>query len=352
MSVFVGVDGGGTKTTAVVIDAQRTVLGECTSGPSNHNSVGASAARTEVLNAIHGALAAGKLTKNDAAGVTLCMSGVDRPSDKIMVKSWMTDDLPAGVRVCVDNDACAALGAGTDGKLCGVALISGTGTICVGFDRTGTQLRATGWGPALGDEGSGHALGAHALKAVVMAADGMAPPTLLTQLVLQQLALNDANELIPWAYAPEGKGEWHRTAALGRAVYGAAALGDAAATRILNSAARHLADAVECVCRRLYVADGVGAGMTPPAVAIDVDGADTTSKLLLQCSYDIVLSGGNLTNDDDALRRRVTALLRCVWFVVPRSRTPTLDSISLPRCRVLRQSQSAAMGAALIARRG
>lgn len=129
---------------------------------------------------------------------------------------------------------------GTDGHLTGVALISGTGTICVGFDKTGQSLRATGWGyineengglleflyslyfrPALGDEGSGYALGSHALHAVVQAADEMEQPTLLTQLVLTQLQLKEPSELIAWAYAPESRGEWGRVAALGRAVFAA-----------------------------------------------------------------------------------------------------------------------------------
>lgn len=65
MSLFVGVDGGGTKTHAVVIDGTRTTLGSCISGASNQNSVGQAAARREVLAAINGALREAKKTSSD-----------------------------------------------------------------------------------------------------------------------------------------------------------------------------------------------------------------------------------------------------------------------------------------------
>ena len=102
MSLFVGVDGGGTKTHAVVIDGARATLGSFVSGASNQNSVGQAAARTEVLAAINGALREAKKSSSDGshhfnsihfqkqfntfalktilvASICLCMSGVDRP---------------------------------------------------------------------------------------------------------------------------------------------------------------------------------------------------------------------------------------------------------------------------------
>lgn len=65
MSLFVGVDGGGTKTHAVVIDGSRATLGSFVSGASNQNSVGQAAAKAEVLASINGALREAKKSASD-----------------------------------------------------------------------------------------------------------------------------------------------------------------------------------------------------------------------------------------------------------------------------------------------
>jgi N-acetylglucosamine kinase-like BadF-type ATPase len=66
MSVFIGVDGGGTKTCCIAIDASRTVLGRFVSGASNQNSVGEQVASDNVVAGIQGALAAAQKSTNDS----------------------------------------------------------------------------------------------------------------------------------------------------------------------------------------------------------------------------------------------------------------------------------------------
>lgn len=78
-------------------------------------------------------------------GVCLGMAGVDRPADKERVQAWVHEVFP-GVNVQTSNDAVVALASGTKGKLFGVVVISGTGTIAVGFDASGQTARAAGWG--------------------------------------------------------------------------------------------------------------------------------------------------------------------------------------------------------------
>ena len=80
-------------------------------------------------------------------GVCLGMAGVDRPSDKERVQGWVHEVIPK-VHVQTSNDAVIALASGTKGKLFGVVVISGTGTISVGFDAKGETARAAGWGCA------------------------------------------------------------------------------------------------------------------------------------------------------------------------------------------------------------
>jgi N-acetylglucosamine kinase-like BadF-type ATPase len=97
------------------------------------------------------------------AGVCLGMSGVDRPNDKLKVVSWVNELLPtlkhsyksgeetdsqlSDSSILVYNDAVAALASGTKGQLYGAVVISGTGTIVVGYARDQvTNTRSGGWG--------------------------------------------------------------------------------------------------------------------------------------------------------------------------------------------------------------
>lgn len=354
MSFFVGLDGGGTKTCCVVVDANRRVLGRVVSGASNSNSVGESAARAAVIGAIQGAIAAAGVSASDVASVCLCMSGVDRPADIARVRGWLQPPVLAeSTAVLVYNDAIGALAAGTDGKLRGIAIISGTGTICVGVNADELQIRASGWGPVLGDEGAGTSIAAHALHAITLAVDGVTRPTLMTELVLQQLGLAQPSDLIAWAYAPETRGNWEKFAALTRSVVAAADAGDATAIAILHHAAFYLANSCMAVARRLYRSENADAPPAPELPALRGDAsivqnacresaasevhnlaAAHDTAVLRLCRYDIVLVGGNVVAVDGVLRRRLCELL----------------AHALPLCTVHISDAEPALGAALVAR--
>jgi len=123
--------------------------------------------------------------------ICLGMSGVDSEEDMNIVKEWIlqiltehrttfqTDQpLLEFPPLFVFNDATTALASGTGGRLHGCVVICGTGTIVVGFNeslhdpRVPQPRRASGWGPLLGDEGSGYAIGSDVLKAVCRCVDG------------------------------------------------------------------------------------------------------------------------------------------------------------------------------------
>ncbi|MFJ6548600.1 N-acetylglucosamine kinase [Microbacterium sp. NPDC091676] len=83
-----------------------------------------------------------------------------------------------GARVAVASDVVTAHAGALDGAA-GVLLIAGTGAVALGVDPSGARL-IDGWGPELGDFGSGSWLGREALRAVLRAHDGLAAPTALT----------------------------------------------------------------------------------------------------------------------------------------------------------------------------
>ncbi|MEZ4664626.1 MAG: BadF/BadG/BcrA/BcrD ATPase family protein [Caldilineaceae bacterium] len=249
--LFLGIDGGGTKTSCVVLNEAAQVVGQGRRGSSNRNSVGDATAAANVAAAIDDALAAAGAAKADVAALCLGMSGVGRPADRALVAGWMDVILP-GVPTAIYNDAIIALASGTRGRLFGIVIVSGTGMIVYGFDANGGEARAGGWGPLLGDEGGGYAIGAAVLKAATAAVDDRGPQTALQPALLQHLGLAQPSDLVTWAYAETG---WDRIAQLAVLAAECATQGDLVANAILDQAAADLAVAAAAVARRLNLTD-------------------------------------------------------------------------------------------------
>ncbi len=270
---ILGLDGGGSKTLALLADATGRVLGRGTAGSSNYQNIGPVAAWAALDGAIAAAFADAGREAGPLAAVCLGLAGVDRPEDRMLFEGWAAERF-GGAPVAIANDAELVLAAGTpDGW--GVALISGTGSIVVGHHPAGEIARAGGWGHILGDEGSGYAIGVAALRAVMCAFDGRGPQTALTAAVLAHWSLAAPADLVGRVYREEvGTAE---IAALARLVDAAAGGGDAVALGILRGAGRDLAVTVEAVVRRL----GLPAP-TPCALAggVIVNGAQVRAAFL------------------------------------------------------------------------
>jgi N-acetylglucosamine kinase-like BadF-type ATPase len=247
--LVLGIDGGGTKTEAVVMDMDGAELGRAYAGSTNWNSVGVETALTHLTQAVDGALARSGVTRAAIVSVCIGAGGVDRPPDRARMTAWLAALFPSA-RLTIHNDAVIALAAGTGGEVYGVVLISGTGMIVYGFDRDGNRRRAGGWGALLGDPGSGYALGTAVLKAVTWAVDGRAPQTMLTDRLLSHLGMQQPQQLVAWAYENIA---WERFAALAPLAIECAEAGDAVAQSILDKGAEGLAIAVNAVLEGLQL---------------------------------------------------------------------------------------------------
>jgi N-acetylglucosamine kinase-like BadF-type ATPase len=131
----------------------------------------------------------------------------------------------------------------------GVALIAGTGSIALGRARDGRTGRAGGWGPLLGDEGSGADITRRALRAACQAADGRGPPTAILPALLEQWRLTFPSDLIPFAYSAFP--QHTLLAEVPPLVAAVAARGDRVAHAILVAAGTDLAAAAIAVARQL-----------------------------------------------------------------------------------------------------
>ena len=239
-----GIDAGGSKTVALVADSDGRIVGEGRASGANLQTDGELQVEKVLHEVIERAMN-GRLAPPDA--VCLGMAGVDRDSDGRIIRDIMRR-LGFRQNTLIVNDALIALVAGA-GAGPGVVVISGTGSIAYGVGHRGLAARAGGWGPILGDEGSGYWIGRRALEAVVRAADGRGPITTLTDKVLEYFSLSRPDLLVSEIYhQPHGR---RTIASLGPEVDRARLEGDLVAGEIMSGAADELAKAAASVITRL-----------------------------------------------------------------------------------------------------
>lgn len=255
--VVVGIDGGGTRTTAVALDSRGAVVARGEAGSSNSKAVGLErtlAALVDVLAQIAAALPA----TATVAGIHAALAGAGRPEDVEELRRAITllcrGDLLlprfgslTGAAIGVSNDALAALAAADE--TAGIVAIAGTGSLVWGVNWEGVTARAGGWGYLMGDEGSGFDLGRKMLNAILAAYDGAGPPTMLTPAVLQHLRLATPPELVGRIYGAATPRM--DIAALVPLALGEAAAGDPVASVLVQECAGALATQVRVVARRL-----------------------------------------------------------------------------------------------------
>lgn len=228
--IFIGIDGGGTKTAAAAYENGK-LLAEAVAGPMNYNFIGVEKAVGNLMEAI-GALGI-PFERIDAIGIG------DPSIDEGMSAGELSEQFAEAVRrtlgtVYIRSDAYMTLFG--LGKRPAVLTLSGTGAMSVTENARGEILTAGGWGRLTGDEGSGYYIALESVKAALRAADGIIPPTALTDAVLEYFGAKEPRELIGIFYGencPDISG-FAKTAA-------ACAETDITARGILVKAAEYLA---------------------------------------------------------------------------------------------------------------
>jgi glucosamine kinase len=175
---YLGIDGGGTKTTCAVGDESQ-LLATATAGPSNIVRVGELQARESLQQSVRQACAAAGITPAQVAHTCVGGSGAARPEVAAIVRRSLAEVLVTLIDVVGDMQI--ALEAAFDTGP-GVIVIAGTGSIAYGRDANGTTVRAGGWGFAIGDEGSAHWIGRAAVSAVLRASDLLSADLLPSEL--------------------------------------------------------------------------------------------------------------------------------------------------------------------------
>lgn len=251
MSRVVGLDVGGSRTRARLVEDGRTIA-ESTGPSASLTAAGEAAAAAALRHVLDG------LGRPCVAAAVAGAAGCDTRQSRARMRDLLLAELP-GTAVEVVHDARLVLAAA--GLDAGIVLIAGTGSVAYGSSGDGSEARAGGWGHLLGDEGSGYWVVRQAIRQVLAEHDRGEPPGHLAAVLLR--AVGVAEPLVLTA-------EFHRDREPARwAALSHAAL--QAEPALAEAAGAELARPALTVARRLGLAGPVvlagGLLLGEPAVA-------------------------------------------------------------------------------------
>jgi N-acetylglucosamine kinase-like BadF-type ATPase len=246
--LFLGFDGGGTKTECCLLDAEGRVLGKAKAGPANPLRVGCTLTRESLRTAARGALRSARARPRDVRGICAGLAGAGRPAIARRAALFLQREF-RNAAVHATSDLEIALAAVAQ-RGPAVVLVAGTGSAAHGRDAAGATARAGGLGPRLGDEGSAFDIGRRTLTAVLHAKSGLGPSTALLD------AKMGSRRLLKWAELVQSGADspdavFPKILPL---VVESAEAGDSVAQEILASAAAALAGLATGLINRLKLA--------------------------------------------------------------------------------------------------
>jgi N-acetylglucosamine kinase-like BadF-type ATPase len=261
VAFYLGIDGGGSKTTCAVGD-ETSLLSKTTAGPSNITRVGEACARESLHAAVSKACAAAQIDPQQVQRACIGAAGAGRQEVATSIRRIARELISGEVEVVADMPIALEAAFGSEP---GVIVIAGTGSFAYGRNAQGRTARAGGWGFAISDEGSAHWIGRAAVTALLRAIDeekdeGATEASRLFREVKAALKVNTLDEFVRTANSGAD------FPALFRAVLLAEQSGDSIARQILAQAGTELARFAGIVVHHLFPDDEAGP-FVPLAVA-------------------------------------------------------------------------------------
>lgn len=249
MEVHLGIDAGGTRTRAALVDAQGTVLGVGSDECSLPRAVGVERGGSSLGRAVEAAWHDANCAPSPLSGVGAGFAGAGDEAARAEIHAFLTSalTLAPGADVRVEHDLSVAY-RGAFGEGAGVVIVAGTGSAAFAVDRAGNEVRAGGFGPYADDAGSGFDLGRSALSAALRALDGRVQRTRLVDVCRRGLSVANESELV--AVLRRGVLMRSSVAALAPGILGLAREGDVVARQLVERAASELTLAATTVAKR------------------------------------------------------------------------------------------------------
>lgn len=200
MPYFLGIDGGGTKTHALVADQSGNAVGFASAGTGNWESIGYDGTTHVLRDVTIRSLEMAGIGIDQVAGAGLGMAGYDWPSQK---QPHLEAIAAAGINLPIQlvNDAVLGIPAGSQGGW-GISVVSGTGCNCRGLSRDHRREGRVVGGAShwSGEAAGGYDILFRALRAVTFEWTRRGPATALTAAFLKCTGAKDLDDLVEGAY--------------------------------------------------------------------------------------------------------------------------------------------------------
>lgn len=249
--LLIGIDGGGTHSTAVAAWPDGRIAAVAHGGGLNFHNIGVEAVRRHLEEMVEELC-----TKTGSQAEKICvgMSALDAPADEDTLGLFTTGMIVPG-RLDLQSDAYVALMGFTLGKP-GVIVICGTGSMLLMMDGQGRQKAGGGWGYLLNDAGSGYTLAREGLLAAIDFSEGLGADTPLLKDAMAFFGTDAPRGLIDRIYAPECTPD--KVAGFARCVLTRVLEEDGAACSILKRNMRRLAHQAARMIEQAPEANRVG----------------------------------------------------------------------------------------------
>jgi N-acetylglucosamine kinase-like BadF-type ATPase len=246
--MFLGVDGGGTKTAYALVDADGNLRATRVGGRVDYVADGVAEARDQLLDGIRATLASKDLNAADVAFAFVGLPAYGEDPDAIALLDSMPSAILDAARYRCGNDMLCSW-AGSLACADGISVIAGTGSMAYGAF-AGREARCGGWGELIGDEGSAYWIAREGMSLFSRMSDGRLPRGALHRLVREKLGLDEDLHLVSRIHRSQAdrRDAFARFAPL---VHEAAAAGDAEAGAIFVRGAKELVNCVVTIRRKL-----------------------------------------------------------------------------------------------------
>jgi glucosamine kinase len=285
MMLVSGVDGGATKTIAVVGTLDGTLLASARGASSNYHNIGVGKAAKSIRICVNSACRRAQASSGNLETVIMGLAAMDSPMDFRAGQrvAGLTD---LGKRRIVVHDSVIVIYAATLGRP-GIVVNAGTGSFAAGISTSGRTIRAGGWGNVIDDEGSAYHVGKLGIRAALRALDGTERKTAIAKLVVRKFKLQTLEDIVHEVYnRPMTVKE---ISSVSKLVAQAAVNGDKVARGIFAYEGRALATLVCTIARRLDM---------------------TRSKLNIYCTGGVFKAGPIFLNPfREELRRNVPSFV-------------------------------------------
>lgn len=193
MALIMGVDGGGSKTYAVITDAEGKLLGEGLAGGANYQKIGLDRAMDHISTAMKHALKQAGLQYDDLDFVQYTLAGADREADIIRLESGLKQIPAANWNLACDT--MAGLRAGSPDNV-GIVLVCGSGTNAFGRNAEGKVVQTGGFGYLFGDYAGGNHMAIETFRAAVRSWEQRDIPSILTERIPAYLGYSSMEALL------------------------------------------------------------------------------------------------------------------------------------------------------------